>query len=110
MCKTDVNGCGAERVEAHNAIRQNQAGHCQVRRVGVVCHADALTQHWSAASAVRHVGVAYQALRRMRSQRFSWRANVVMHLSLVYRAERPTRCTLHGLADGCWRGKCANGC
>jgi hypothetical protein len=50
-------------------------------------------QHAVAWSAVRHVSVAYQPLRHMRSQRFSWRAKVVMHLALVYHTERPVRCT-----------------
>jgi hypothetical protein len=50
-------------------------------------------QHVSAGSAVRHVGVAHQPLRRVRSQRFSWRAKVVMHLALVYHTKRPDRCT-----------------
>ncbi|MBZ0293683.1 MAG: hypothetical protein K8L99_14035 [Anaerolineae bacterium] len=36
-------------------------------------------QHAVGWSAVRHVGVAHQPLRRMRSQRFSWRPISARH-------------------------------
>jgi len=39
------------------------------------------------------VSVAYQPLRRMRSERFSSRGKVMLHLSLVNQHEVPDRCT-----------------
>jgi hypothetical protein len=62
-------------------------------------------KHPGALLAVRYVSVAHQPLRLEERACFSSLGKVVIHLSLVCQAERPTRCTVQWLADGRWRGR-----